>query len=93
MSPQGGLLPANHYLTVAIDHLLRNRPGWRADAAVGKTVVTSALIDRVAARLGHRLHEVPVGFKWFVDGLFDCSCRSCRERDRIPSSTRRDPRS
>ncbi len=63
----------NHYLAVAIDYLFRNRPGWRAEAAVGKTLVSSALIDRVAARLGRRLVEVPVGFKWFVDGLLDGS--------------------
>ncbi len=68
-----GLMPPNHYLAVAIDYLFRNRPQWRADAAVGKTVVSSAMIDRVAARLGRRLYEVPVGFKWFVDGLVDGS--------------------
>jgi len=64
-----GLMPANHYLSVAVDYLFRRRPQWRADAAVGKTVVSTAMIDRVAARLGRRLYEVPVGFKWFVDGL------------------------
>jgi phosphoglucomutase len=64
-----GLLPPNHYLAVATDYLYRNRPRWRTDAAVGKTVVSSAMIDRVASRLGRRLYEVPVGFKWFVDGL------------------------
>src|SRR6185369_12022319 len=64
----GGLVPANHYLAVMIDYLFRHR-GWQQDAAVGKTVVSSAMIDRVTARLGRRLHEVPVGFKWFVDGL------------------------
>ncbi len=68
-----GLLPPNHYLSVAVDYLFRHRPHWRADAAVGKTLVSSQLIDRVAARLGRRLHEVPVGFKWFVDGLLDGS--------------------
>ncbi len=66
-----GLLPSNHYLSVAIDYLLRNRPRWNREAAVGKTVVSSALIDRVTAKLGRRLYEVPVGFKWFVDGLLD----------------------
>ena len=66
-----GLLPSNHYLSVAIDYLLRNRPLWNREAAVGKTVVSSALIDRVTAKLGRRLYEVPVGFKWFVDGLLD----------------------
>jgi phosphoglucomutase len=68
-----GLLPPNHYLAVAIDYLFRNRPGWRADAGIGKTVVSSSMIDRIAARLRRRLYEVPVGFKWFVDGLFDGS--------------------
>ena len=68
-----GLLPPNHYLSVAIDELFRNRPQWGRNAAVGKTVVSSAMIDRVAARLGRQLFEVPVGFKWFVDGLFDGS--------------------
>ena len=66
-----GLLNPNHYLAVAIDYLFAHRPGWPADAAVGKTVVSSSLIDRVVARLGRRLVEVPVGFKWFVDGLLD----------------------
>jgi phosphoglucomutase len=68
-----GLLNPNHYLAVAISYLFSHRPNWRADAAVGKTVVSSSLIDRVAARLGRRLVEVPVGFKWFVDGLLDGS--------------------
>jgi phosphoglucomutase len=66
-----GLLPANHYLAAAIDYLFRHRPGWRADAAVGKTVVSSAMIDRVTQRIGRALYEVPVGFKWFVSGLLD----------------------
>ncbi len=64
-----GLLNPNHYLAVAISYLFTNRPQWSADAAVGKTVVSSSLIDRVARHLGRRLFEVPVGFKWFVDGL------------------------
>jgi len=68
-----GLMNPNHYLAVAIGHLFGNRPGWRQDAAVGKTVVSSSVIDRVAAQLGRRLCEVPVGFKWFVDGLLDGS--------------------
>jgi phosphoglucomutase len=68
-----GLLPPNHYLAVAIDHLFRNRARWRADAGVGKTVVSSSMIDRVSAKLGRRLREVPVGFKWFVGGLADGS--------------------
>ena len=68
-----GLLPPNHYLSVAIDHLFRHRPLWRPDAGVGKTVVSSSMIDKVTARLGRPLHEVPVGFKWFVRGLADGS--------------------
>jgi phosphoglucomutase len=64
-----GLLPTNHYLSVAIDYLFRSRPRWNKEAAVGKTVVSSTVIDRVATKLGRRLYEVPVGFKWFVDGL------------------------
>jgi phosphoglucomutase len=73
VTPSEGLLPANHYLAVAIHHLFRHRPQWRTDAGVGKTVVSSAMIDRVSARLGRTLYEVPVGFKWFVDGLLDGS--------------------
>ncbi len=69
----GGLMNPNHYLAVAISHLFSQRAGWRKDAAVGKTVVSSSIIDRVTARLGRRLVEVPVGFKWFVDGLLDGS--------------------
>lgn len=68
-----GLLPTNHYLAVAIHYLFQNRPEWRKEAAVGKTVVSSQMIDRVAAKLGRKLYEVPVGFKWFVDGLLDGS--------------------
>jgi phosphoglucomutase len=68
-----GLLPPNHYLSVAILYLFQHRPNWNKDAAVGKTVVSSQMIDRVTAKLGRKLYEVPVGFKWFVDGLFDGS--------------------
>jgi phosphoglucomutase len=68
-----GLLPPNHYLSAAIFYLYRNRPGWPAAAAVGKTVVSSQMIDKVAAKLGRKLLEVPVGFKWFVPGLLDSS--------------------
>ncbi len=68
-----GLLSPNHYLAVMIDYLFRNRPRWGKDAAVGKTVVSSALIDRVTARLNRKLLDMPVGFKWFVDGLLDAS--------------------
>jgi phosphoglucomutase len=68
-----GLLPPNHYLSVAIFHLFQHRPKWRKAAAVGKTVVSSQMIDRIAAKLGRKLYEVPVGFKWFVDGLLNGS--------------------
>jgi phosphoglucomutase len=69
VTPDGGLLNPNHYLAVAIDYLLGHRPGWADSTAVGKTVVSSSIIDRVVAGLGRKLIEVPVGFKWFVDGL------------------------
>jgi phosphoglucomutase len=68
-----GLMNPNHYLSVAIRYLFSHRPGWKPDAAVGKTLVSSSLIDRVAAKLGRKLVEVPVGFKWFVSGLLDGS--------------------
>jgi phosphoglucomutase len=68
-----GLLPPNHYLSVAIFYLFQNRPKWHKEAAVGKTVVSTQMIDRVAAKLGRNLYEVPVGFKWFVDGLLSGS--------------------
>ncbi len=73
VTPSVGLMNPNHYLAVAIAYLFQNRPGWRADAAVGKTLVSSSMIDRVAAHLGRTLAEVPVGFKWFVEGLVDGS--------------------
>ncbi|HYA16599.1 MAG TPA: phosphoglucomutase, alpha-D-glucose phosphate-specific, partial [Bryobacteraceae bacterium] len=69
-----GLLNPNHYLAVAIDYLLTHRPEWAASAAVGKTLVSSAIIDRIVAALGRRLLEVPVGFKWFAPGLYDGTC-------------------
>jgi phosphoglucomutase len=68
-----GLLPPNHYLCAAVFYLFQNRSKWRKEAAVGKTVVSSQMIDRVTAKLGRKLYEVPVGFKWFVDGLLDGS--------------------
>lgn len=73
VAPSCGLLPPNHYLAVAIDYLFQNRPQWKTDTAIGKTVVSSAMIDKVAHKLGRRLHEVPVGFKWFAPGLYDGS--------------------
>ena len=71
VTPSSGLLPPNHYLAVCIHYLYSNRPGWRSELAVGKTVVSSSMIDRVTAKLGRKLNEVPVGFKWFVDGLLE----------------------
>lgn len=85
-----GLLPPNHYLAVAIHHLFPHRPQWRADAGVGKTVVSSAMIDRVSAKLGRTLYEVPVGFKWFVDGLLDGSLGFGGEESAGASFLRRD---
>ena len=73
VTKSAGLLPPNHYLSVAIFYLFQHRPKWRKGAAVGKTVVSSQMIDRVTAKLGRKLYEVPVGFKWFVDGLLDGS--------------------
>ena len=85
-----GLLPPNHYLAVAIDYLFQNRPLWAKGAAVGKTVVSTSLIDRVAGRLGRALYEVPVGFKWFADGLFDGSLGFGGEESAGASLLRRD---
>jgi phosphoglucomutase len=85
-----GLLEPNHYLAAAIGYLFANRPGWPASAAVGKTLVSSGMIDRVAARLGRRLVEVPVGFKWFVDGLLDGSLGFGGEESAGASFLRRD---
>ena len=73
VTPSAGLLNPNHYLAVAIRYLLAHRPKWSPNVIVGKTLVSSSLIDHVVAKLGHRLSEVPVGFKWFVPGLFDGS--------------------
>ncbi|GLJ61456.1 phosphoglucomutase, alpha-D-glucose phosphate-specific [Microbacterium barkeri] len=73
VTPDAGLMNPNHYLAVAIDYLFSHRPGWSPDAAVGKTLVSSMMIDKVTAALGRRLLEVPVGFKWFVPGLLDGS--------------------
>jgi phosphoglucomutase len=74
VTPSAGLMNPNHYLAVAIRYLLTNRPRWSATAEVGKTLVSSSMIDRVVHDLGRRLYEVPVGFKWFAPGLFDGSC-------------------
>jgi phosphoglucomutase len=85
-----GLMNPNHYLAVAVAYLFRRRDGWRRDAAVGKTAVSSSLIDRVAAKLGRRLLEVPVGFKWFVPGLLDGSLGFGGEESAGASFLRRD---
>ena len=90
VTPSAGLLNPNHYLAVAIAYLFRHRAGWRADAAVGKTLVSSSMIDRVARDLGRRLAEVPVGFKWFVDGLVDGSYGFGGEESAGASFLRRD---
>ena len=69
VTPDAGLMNPNHYLAVAIDYLLQHRPGWDENVGIGKTLVSSSMIDRVVESHGRRLVEVPVGFKWFVDGL------------------------
>jgi phosphoglucomutase len=74
VTPSAGLMSPNHYLAVAIRYLLAHRPHWPAQGTIGKTAVSSKVIDRVVERLGRRLYEVPVGFKWFVPRLFDGSC-------------------
>ena len=85
-----GLLPSNHYLAAMVDDLFNNRPQWGTQAAVGKTVVSSSMIDRVAKRLGRRLYETPVGFKWFANGLFDGSLGFGGEESAGASFLRRD---
>jgi len=85
-----GLMEPNHYLSVLVDYLYRHRPQWSAQAAVGKTLVSTALIDRVAKRLGRQLYEVPVGFKWFSAGLFDGSLGFGCEESAGASLLRRD---
>ncbi|TAH64588.1 MAG: alpha-D-glucose phosphate-specific phosphoglucomutase [Rhodopseudomonas palustris] len=85
-----GLMNPNHFLSVAIDYLFRHRPGWRADSAIGKTIVSSAMINRVAARLDRKLVETPVGFKWFVEGLEDGSFGFAGEESAGASFLRRD---
>lgn len=85
-----GLLNPNHYLAVSIAYLFANRPGWKPGAAIGKTLVSSSLIDRVAAKLGRKLVEVPVGFKWFVKGLLDGSLGFGGEESAGASFLRRD---
>jgi phosphoglucomutase len=90
VTPDGGLMNPNHFLSVAIEYLFAYRPGWPAAAAVGKTLVSSGMIDRVAAGLGRRLVEVPVGFKWFVAGLLDGTVGFGGEESAGASFLRRD---
>ncbi|WP_221583567.1 phosphoglucomutase (alpha-D-glucose-1,6-bisphosphate-dependent) [Microbacterium sp. G2-8] len=90
VTPDAGLMNPNHYLAVAIDYLFANRPGWSAGAAVGKTLVSSMMIDRVTSALGRHLLEVPVGFKWFVPGLIDGSVAFGGEESAGASFLRRD---
>ncbi len=90
VTPSAGLLPPNHYLCVAIDHLFRHRPRWGAQAGIGKTVVSTQLIDRVAQRLGREIFEAPVGFKWFSAGLLDGSLGFAGEESAGASFLRRD---
>ncbi len=90
VTKSAGLLPPNHYLSVAVEYLFRHRPGWSPDVAVGKTVVSSQMIDLIAAGLGRKLYEVPVGFKWFVDGLLDGSLGFGGEESAGASFVRKD---
>ncbi|MEI5585238.1 MULTISPECIES: phosphoglucomutase (alpha-D-glucose-1,6-bisphosphate-dependent) [unclassified Agromyces] len=90
VTPDGGLMNPNHYLAVAIEYLYAHRPDWPADAAIGKTLVSSSMIDRVAESLGRRLVEVPVGFKWFVPGLLDGSVAFGGEESAGASFLRKD---
>ncbi|MBD0323772.1 MAG: alpha-D-glucose phosphate-specific phosphoglucomutase, partial [Aldersonia sp.] len=90
VTPDGGLMNPNHYLAVAIDYLIANRGGWGVHSKIGKTVVTSSMIDRVVSVLGREVYEVPVGFKWFVDGLIDGSLAFGGEESAGASFLRRD---
>jgi len=90
VTKDGGLLNPNHFLAVCVWYLFQNRAGWRSDAAVGKTLVSSSMIDRVARFLGRRLFEVPVGFKWFVQGLIDGTCAFAGEESAGASFLRKD---
>ena len=90
VTKSAGLLNPNHFLSVAVDYLFQHRPGWRRDAAIGKTLVSTSMIDRVAASLGRKLSEVPVGFKWFVEGLIDGSLGFAGEESAGATFLRRD---
>src|SRR5215813_2659946 len=90
VTKSAGLLPPNQYLSAAVFYLFQNRPEWRGDAAIGKTVVSSQMIDHVTAKMGRNLYETPVGFKWFVDGLLDGSLGFAGEESAGASLIRRD---
>ena len=90
VTPSSGLMNPNHFLAAAVHYLLRHRPHWPASASVGKTLVSSAMIDRVVEKLGRRLYEVPVGFKWFVPGLLDGWCCFAGEESAGASFLRHD---
>jgi len=90
ITPREGLMNPNHFLSAAVHYLFTHRPEWRRDAAVGKTLVSTSMLDRIARYLGRRLYEVPVGFKWFVDGLLDGSCGFGGEESAGASFLRRD---
>lgn len=90
VTPGAGRLEPNHYLCVMIDHLFRHRSPWRRTASIGKTLVSSALVDRVAKRLGRKVYEVPAGFEWFAEGLADASLGFAGEASAGASFLRRD---
>jgi phosphoglucomutase len=90
VTPSSGLMPPNHYLSVMIDYLFQNRPQWKQDTAIGKTLVSSQMIDRVGAKLDRKVVEVPVGFKWFAAGLVDGSLGFGGEESAGASFLRRD---
>src|SRR4030095_10563225 len=90
VTPSTGLMNPNHYLAIAIRYLLEHRSGWPSQAAVGKTLVSSGMIDRVVKALDRRLYEVPVGFKWFVPGLLDSACCFGGEESAAASFLRQD---
>ncbi len=90
VTKSSGLMPPNHYLSVCINYLFQYRPKWRTDAMIGKTLVSSGMIDRVAGKVGRKVYEVPVGFKWFVDGLMDGSLGFVGEESAGATFVRRD---
>lgn len=90
VTPSSGLMPSNDYLSVAADYLFRHRPQWQAQSGIGKTLVSTSMINRVAADLGRPLHEMPVGFKWFVEGMQQGNIAFCGEESAGASFSRRD---